>query len=169
MGRSVSINKNKRKIFYSYYIIVFYYHSYDYCDNIHSTDRLSSGLLFVMFVEKSLAIGYGTFHICWCSCEINFKLFQVSYFACWDVLLNWEKSAILFKAKSKHLASLRFSTIFSNFRQNSQIFKNSQGTSLKVRDLIFWILALYMRMSIWAPVKTKFANSIQKVTPHVKL
>ena len=33
-------------------------------DNIHSIDRINSGLLFVMFVEKSLAIGYGTFHIC---------------------------------------------------------------------------------------------------------
>ena len=33
-------------------------------DNIHSIDRIYSGLLFVMFVEKSLAIGYGTFHIC---------------------------------------------------------------------------------------------------------
>ena len=41
------------------------------------------------------------------------------------------------------IAKLRFLTIFNDFRQNS---KHSQGTSLKARGLIFWILALYIRI-----------------------
>ena len=41
------------------------------------------------------------------------------------------------------IAKLRFSTIFNDFWQNSEFSKNSQGTSLKARGLIFWILALY--------------------------
>ena len=39
---------------------------------------------------------------------------------------------------------LRFLTIFDDFRQNIQIFKKSQGMSLKAMGLIFWILALHM-------------------------
>ena len=51
------------------------------------------------------------------------------------------------------IAKLRFLTIFNDFRQDSRIFdkipefsKNSQGTSLKDRGLIFWILALYIHI-----------------------
>ena len=51
--------------------------------------------------------------------------------------------------------------ICADFWQISQIFKKSQGTSLKARDIIFWILALYIH--IQAPVKTEFAKSIKMV------
>ena len=47
-------------------------------------------------------------------------------------------------------------TIFNDFRRNSKFSKNSQGTSVKARGLIFWILALYI--CILDPVKTEFEN-----------
>ena len=56
------------------------------------------------------------------------------------------------------IAKLRFLTIFNNFRQNSEFSKNSQGTSLKARGLIFWIPAFYIHIK--APVKTEFVKSI---------
>ena len=49
--------------------------------------------------------------------------------------------------------------LFFNLWQNSRIFKNSQGRSLKARVLIFWFLALYIR--ILAPVKTEFEKSLK--------
>ena len=50
-----------------------------------------------------------------------------------------------FKSTFFQIAKLRFSSIFADFHQNSQIFKFS-GMSLKARGLIFWLLALYIRI-----------------------
>ena len=54
------------------------------------------------------------------------------------------------------IAKLRFSTIFENIPEFS---KNYQGMNLKARGLIFWFLALYIR--ILAPVKTEFEKSLK--------
>ena len=51
-----------------------------------------------------------------------------------------------FESTFFQIAKLRFLIIFNDFRQNSRIFKYSQGTSIKARDLIFWILVLHIRM-----------------------
>ena len=156
MGLSVSINENEWKIFYSYHIIVFYYHSYDYCDNIHSTDRLSSGLLFVMFVEKSLAIGYGTDVLAKLTSNFSKSLILHAGMFC----LTGKSLPFVLRQSLSIWPLYDFQKILPIFDKIPKFSKNSQGTSLKVRDLILWILALYMRMRIWAPVKTKFANSI---------
>ena len=47
------------------------------------------------------------------------------------------------------------------FNKIQEFSKNSQGRSLKARGLIFWILALDIRIE--APVKTEFAKSIKMV------
>ena len=59
-----------------------------------------------------------------------------------------------------------FLSIFNHFdstifERNHEFSKNSPGPSLKARALIFWILALSIR--ILAPVKTEFAISIKIV------
>ena len=61
-----------------------------------------------------------------------------------------------FKNTFFQIAKLKFSTIFENIPEFS---KNSQGMSLKARGLIFWFLALYIR--ILAPVKTEFEKSLK--------
>ena len=54
-----------------------------------------------------------------------------------------------FKNTSFQIAKLRFLMIFEDIPEFS---KNSQRMSLKARGLIFWFLALHIR--ILAPVKT---------------
>ena len=62
-----------------------------------------------------------------------------------------------FKNTFFQIAKLKFSTIFENIPEFS---KNSQGMSLKAGGLIFWFLALYIR--ILAPVKTEFEKSLKQ-------
>ena len=56
------------------------------------------------------------------------------------------------------IAKLIFSTIFEKIPEFS---KNSLGTGFKARGLIFWVLALYIR--ILASVKTEFEKIIKMV------
>ena len=49
-----------------------------------------------------------------------------------------------FKNTFFQIAKLKFLMNFADFRQNSRIFKNSQGSSLRAMGLIFWILALHI-------------------------
>ena len=75
-----------------------------------------------------------------------------------SVLVQWKKARSLhlsqfnrggptkFKNTFLQIGKLRFLTIFNDFRQNSEFSKNSQGTSLKARGLIFWILAIYIHI-----------------------
>ena len=66
-----------------------------------------------------------------------------------------EKTRALYLSRLKRGGPMKFEntffqiaklTIFNGFRQNSKFSKNFQGKSLKVRGLIFWILAFYIRI-----------------------
>ena len=65
----------------------------------------------------------------------------------------WAKIHFFLMMKFLQKAKLRFLTMFQKI---SEFSNKSQVRSLKVRGLIFWILALYI--CILAPVKTEFEN-----------
>ena len=85
------------------------------------------------------------------SSEPNLRWTSDQFVRCGPV----EKTRVLYLSRFNHGGPMKFENtffqiaklmIFNDFRQNSKFSKNSQGTSLKARGLIFWILALYIHI-----------------------